>query len=111
MRDRVRKLLWAAVMPFAWLVGIVGIVICVFFFKVAILDRQTRELQDAATIEKRLPPGCKVIDLGQYGNVQKVIAIMCDDRKTETMNYTERTIGRVPVARGRVVVTIGGKDG
>lgn len=111
MQTRLHKLLWASLYALVWVVCLVTVAFIVLVVKARIFDVSTRELENAATIEKRLPPGCKIVDLGPYGNIPKVVAIVCDDNKTQTMNWVQPLGDRAGTTVRRVTVVIGKKHG
>jgi hypothetical protein len=52
--------------------------------------------EQRARFESALPEGCEIIDLGRYGSIDEMVAIVCDGRQTvttETRNV--RSSGKV----------------
>lgn len=58
---------------------------------------------EKAHMAANLPAGCVLRDLGSWGDIEHVVMVLCDGRKTTSMNYQQRRwVGRavvqVPVA-------------
>jgi hypothetical protein len=45
---------------------------------------------EQAHMREVLPPGCTISDLGSYGDIDHVITVICDGRRTQTQSYEER---------------------
>jgi hypothetical protein len=56
-------------------------------------------------IKAGLPPGCTLKDLGRYGDIDSVLVVTCDDRRTTAINYmTHRLEGKFIVHRRWVTI-------
>jgi hypothetical protein len=57
-------------------------------------------------VEEALPEGCVLIDLGQYGNIDALVMITCEGRKTTSVNILEHTAAARSAATDRAVTFV-----
>lgn len=45
-------------------------------------------------IAKKLPEGCQMLDLGQYADINRLVAVNCDRRLTNTLNDKPQAVSK-----------------
>ena len=55
---------------------------------------QDERPKQKAFIESQLPNGCVFVDLGKYGWIDSVVAVICKDATTTTQGYRSRPKGQ-----------------
>lgn len=61
---------------------------------------------ERALINTRLPAGCEVVDLGEYGSIDQVVAVICDkERVVSTYGYENRSNGKSSTEYESLAVT------
>lgn len=45
--------------------------------------------EQRARVRAALPPGCQIVDLGTYGNIESMVALICDGRQTTSLNVED----------------------
>lgn len=55
--------------------------------------------EQRARVNSQLPPGCTIRELGTFGSIENLVAVICDGRSTKALNFTETHIA------GKVIVT------
>lgn len=45
--------------------------------------------EQVAKVRAALPAGCVVRDLGSYGDINHLVVVTCNDRRTQTQNFRQ----------------------
>ena len=67
--------------------------------------KPTEEQQ--ARVASKLPEGCKIIDLGEYGDFDNLVVVTCNGYQTQTMNmHWTRQCGKARCSHSGVSANI-----
>ncbi len=66
--------------------SLIGVVAAIVLFVEWVSQPSAAEIQN---IQRNLPAGCQFHDLGSYGDINHVIAVTCDGRKTSANSHIE----------------------
>lgn len=72
------------------LLSIAGIIGLVALLVVIIEWFNQPSAAEINTIRQNLPAGCEFRDLGSYGDIDHVVAVICEGRKVSTLSHREQ---------------------
>ncbi|MCW2194977.1 hypothetical protein AB7M45_007750 [Bradyrhizobium elkanii] len=63
--------------------------------------------EQRARVNSQLPPGCTIRELGTFGSIENLVAVICDGRSTKALNFTEtHSTGKVTVTKQMAVLQV-----